>query len=154
MTHSQAGPAISASSLYEAAQQVDEWPGSDYDGTSVRAGAKVLRDLGFVSEFRWATTVEEVALALVSVGPVVLGTRWDESMFEPDDSGFVHPDGKGVGGHAYLAIGVNRALGQVRCLNSWGPGWGAAGRFWLSYPDLDELLADQGEACLAIEARP
>jgi hypothetical protein len=153
MTHPQAGPAEAPTALYKAAQQVDEWPGEDYDGTSVRAGAKVLRGLGFVSEYRWATTVEEVALALVSTGPVVLGTRWDEPMFEPDAAGFVHPDGKGVGGHAYLAIGVNRTLGRVRCLNSWGD-WGQGGRFWLSFSDLEELLADQGEACLAIEARP
>ena len=32
--------------LYHEAQKVDEWPGEDYDGTSVRAGLDILRKRG------------------------------------------------------------------------------------------------------------
>ena len=32
--------------LYHEAQKIDEWPGEDYDGTSVRAGLDILRKRG------------------------------------------------------------------------------------------------------------
>ena len=32
--------------LYHEAQKVDEWPGEDYEGTSVRAGLDILRTRG------------------------------------------------------------------------------------------------------------
>jgi hypothetical protein len=37
--------------LYHEAQRIDEWPGEDYDGTSVRAGMDVLRTEGHRRKF-------------------------------------------------------------------------------------------------------
>lgn len=39
---------IDTAYLYNEAQLVDDWPGEDYDGTSVRAGAKILKREGFI----------------------------------------------------------------------------------------------------------
>jgi hypothetical protein len=62
--------------LYYAAQKVDEWPGENYSGTSVRAAMDVLRDKGpikmngeysyrhGISANRWAGSVEEIAACL------------------------------------------------------------------------------------------
>ena len=62
--------------LYHQAQRIDEWPGEDYDGTSVRAALDVLRDFGpydrkgvqdvadGVAVNRWATSVEDIAACL------------------------------------------------------------------------------------------
>lgn len=68
--------------LYREAQKVDEWPGENYDGTSVRAGLDVLRERGHrrvwgeeswaarpiegISENRWATSVAEILTCLQS----------------------------------------------------------------------------------------
>ena len=64
--------------LYHEAQKIDEWPGEDYDGTSVRAGGEILRTVGHrqiygtqgktrpvglshgIAAYRWATSVDDV----------------------------------------------------------------------------------------------
>lgn len=148
--------------IYDACQAVDEWPGAepDYFGTSVRALFKVLRARGFVSEYRWAWDAETVVAHLLAKGPVVVGTTWTDGMSRPDADGFVRPTGAGLGGHAYLLVGANRArrvpwggAGAVRILNSWGRGWGENGRAWLSFEDLHALLRDHGEAATATEVQ-
>lgn len=143
-----------ARSVYYEAKRVDEWEGENYEGTSVRAGFKVLQAQGFISEYRWAFATSEIVTALLEVGPVVMGTVWSESMFEPDSRGFLHPDGNIVGGHAYLLDGVNVDRQVVRVKNSWGRNWGRQGRAFLSFGDLWTLLSQEGEAAIGIELRP
>lgn len=139
------------SRLYVEAQLVDAWPGEDYDGTSVRAGAKVLQREGFISSYRWAWDVDTITKALLTTGPVVVGTAWYEDMFEPDEHGYIHPRGAGAGGHAYLLNGVNTDEGFYRIKNSWGRGWGSNGHARIKISDMHMLLEDWGEACLVEE---
>lgn len=157
-------PSVSCEDLYNRAQKLDEWSGEDYDGTSVNAGMKALRDLGFISGWTWAFDVETVVRHLLEVGPVCLGTDWTNDMFNPDTKGYIHPTGHLSGGHAYLAVGVNRSrknpdgsLGAIRILNSWGPNWGDNGRAWLSFKDLEILLRGMsgwpGEAAAPTEVK-
>jgi hypothetical protein len=138
--------------IYHEAQKRDEWPGEDYDGSSVRAGAKYMKEQGRLAEYVWAASADEVARWLLTSGPVVLGTDWYADMFTPTE-GQVHIGGEVVGGHAYLAIGFNSKLQAFRCINSWGRGWGENGRFWLDTADLAYLLASNGEACAGVELR-
>jgi hypothetical protein len=138
--------------IYERAQEVDEWEGTNYDGTSVRAGAKILQLDGYLLEYAWAWDETTIRNYLLTRGPVVLGTRWDYAMFQPDAKGFVWP-GQGVaGGHAYLALGYSHERLAYRCVNSWGPAWGQVGRFWLAAEVVQDLMADWGEACSAVES--
>lgn len=139
--------------LYREAQKVDEWPGEDYDGTSVRAGAKVLQSMGFVREYRWAFTVDTVVKAVLSVGPVVVGTNWYSGMFEPDSEGLIDVTGGVVGGHAYVLNGVNVRRGLFRVKNSWGRDWGRHGHALIGIEDMSRLINEQGEACLAVEVQ-
>lgn len=139
---------------YQRAQTMDEWPGEDYDGTSVRAGAKVLQDTGFISEYRWAWDGMEAIRAVLDIGPVVVGTNWYEGMFEPNDRGLVVPSGSIAGGHAYLIDGANLNRGLVRLKNSWSKSWGRGGRAVMTITDFSRLISEDGEACLATELRP
>jgi len=139
--------------VYEASQRIDEWPGEAYDGTSVRAGAKVMQGRGIISSYVWGDDAETVGAFILTTGPVVLGTRWFGKMFYPDERGFVVPEGWDAGGHAYLATGYSRTRGVFRLQNSWGEAWGDSGRFWLLGEHLDQLIRDQGEACAALEVR-
>lgn len=135
--------------LYHAAQQVDEWDGEAYEGTSVLAGAKVVRGLGHMGAYRWAFTLDELLAALAHEGPVVLGINWYESMFYPDRDGWVRVGGEVAGGHAILAYGLSVSNRSVQLHQSWGTSWGRAGRCRISWDDLERLLvAEQGEACV------
>lgn len=148
--------AIYAKALYKAAQQIDEWPGEDYEGTSVRAGVKVLRDEGYVTEFRWATELSDVVEAVLLFGPVVVGTDWYSGMDQPTLStsgrAIMFSTGRLLGGHAFLVTGVNEDTGLFRIKNSWGRDWANGGRAWMNIEAMANLLfSHNGEACLAVE---
>jgi hypothetical protein len=154
--------AMTHEGLYAECQRVDEWPGEDYDGTSVRAAFKVLKTRGFVQAYTWASELEPVVRHILEVGPVVMGTDWTSDMFDVDEKGYIWPSGSVVGGHAWVAIAVNRnrknpdgSVGAVRLLNSWGAEWGQWGRAWVTLPDMERLIHGledwPGEACTAVE---
>lgn len=142
-----------ASFIYREAQKVDEWPGEEYEGTSVRAGAKVLQTQGQIKEYRWAFDIETVLNWIGTKGPVVLGTIWTNKMFTPDSKGVVSVGDINsiAGGHAYLAIGYDEKKKLVTFQNSWGRSWGLNGRFYMDYTDVDLLIKMDGEACTPVE---
>lgn len=139
--------------IYNEAQFVDEWPGENYAGTSVRAGAKVLSGRGHLTEYIWGFDVGTLQNYILTRGPVVLGTMWYQGMYTPDKNGWVYPTGGVAGGHAYVACGYSSVKNAFRCINSWSRGWGQLGKFWLHKAELARLLQEGGEGCSAIEKR-
>lgn len=140
--------------IYQHAQYVDEWPGEDYEGTSVRAGAKLLADLGFISNYKWAFTLNPLIQTVLEVGPVVAGTYWYEQMEKPDKNNFISPTGFILGGHAYLISGVNMRKEFFRIKNSWGKSWGDDGHAYITFADMSKLIEEDGEICLGVESKP
>ena len=153
-----------AKTIYYAAQQWDQWAGTDYDGTSVLAGAKAVQSLGFMDEYRWAFGIDDVMGAISEHGPVVLGINWYEGMFNTNTGGFIAPTGNLAGGHAILAKGVvfrEREEGSfwwkdlpepyIVLHNSWGTDWGINGDAKILKSDLAKLLNEQGEACVPVK---
>lgn len=145
--------------VYREACQRDPWPENDDGdlqfGTSVRAGAKYLKESGRILEYRWAWTLEPIVTALLTRGPVVVGSSWYAGMFEPDSKGVITWQGGSsnyVGGHAYLLNGVNTNTEMLRLKNSWSRDWANKGHAWISFSDFQRLLDDGAEACLAVEA--
>jgi len=144
-------PMIDPQYLYREAQMVDMWPGERYAGTSVRARAKVLQSLGHVIEYRWIHDLETLVNAILAQGPVVMGTNWYVGMMEPEKDGWVRKTGWLLGGHAYVLNGVNIKREKFRIKNSYGRSWGKAGAAFISFDDVEALLLEDGEACLATE---
>lgn len=142
---------VSPSDIYHAAQLIDEWPGEDYDGTSVRAGSKVLAGQGRIGEYVWASHAAELRDWILGRSGAVIGINWYDQMFTPDANGYIHPGGSIAGGHAIYVYGYSTKRAAFRLQNSWGLDWGVNGRCWLKMQDMATLLNEQGEACGAIE---
>lgn len=155
--------------LYWSAQKRDRYPGGSYpgaspiaSGTSVLAGAKVAKSLGFIREYRWCTQFEELVAVLGYKGPVVLGCPWFQGMRTPDPDGFVAPTGRRIGGHCSLLNGVRivrSADGEldpvaswVRFHNSYGLDWGDHGSAKVLFTEMPKLLK-QADMCVPIGRR-
>ncbi len=154
--------ASDAPNFYSACQAIDGFDGP-HDGTTVRAAMKVLQAQGYVTEYRWAWTVRDCANWILAQGPCCFGTDWLESMFQTakfNGSQFIEFDSASpvAGGHAFLVFGVDlqkkcpdHTVGAFEMQNSWGLGWGAGGRAWLSFTAAAALLAESGEVAMPME---
>lgn len=157
--------------LYDEALKVDEWPGEADEGTSLRAGYKVLVMQGHrrvqrgvsgppvyehgVTTYRWATTIDEVRSAIYAGLAVSIGIGWYAA--------FDVPHQKVPGGEWWIDFDQNSRIlgGHCTCLyrmsdrrqafaqmNSWeGYPW-----VWMPYAVLERLLAENGE-CVAVTDR-
>lgn len=140
--------------LYDKAQTIDEFDDTPpQGGTSVRAGAKALQAMGAIKSYHWAQSVDDIAYAVLTGNPVVVGTTWYNSMFNPDSKGRLVVDvASGVaGGHAWKIDGYNSTTKLFRMKNSWSINWGNKGFANINYSDIAMLLADNGEAAIALE---
>lgn len=144
--------------LYELAREQDRLMGNYWgDGASVLAGAKAAAAKGWVAQYRWAFSIDDVIDTLVAHGPVVLGVPWFSDMYRTDANGLVKVGGDLVGGHCLLAYGYLPGTDHgpvVLLLNSWGDSYGIHGRASIKVDDLARLLADDGEACIAVDQLP
>lgn len=140
--------------LYSVATQNDQWP-EVYPptdaGSSGLGVCKAAQQFGYITEYTWAFGFDHFLHSMM-VGPMLAGTLWTNSMFDPDPDGFVKPTyASGVaGGHEYLCNGVNMRDEYLWFTNSWGTKWGKKGRFRMTFNDFKQLLADGGDAVAPI----
>jgi len=146
-----------AQHLYEVARRdYDEWPGEDYDGTSVRAGLRAAKAAGYIGEFRWIFDVADFQNTLYWVGPVVIGIPWTEMMYYLDDTYTVRKGGPLVGGHCLCINGIyQRRNGrpQYRARQRWGGVYGDGGDVYFDQDHLHSLMFDGqgGEVAVTLQ---
>jgi hypothetical protein len=143
--------------IYWEAQKIDPWGGGSYpgaspfyEGTSVLAGIKVVKNLNYIKEYRWAFNMDDVLYGIGHNGPAVFGIPWYYDMYFPDSNGFIKPTGQMVGGHCILGRAIDIKKGYVTLRNSWGKDWGKAGDCYISFSDLEYLLNQQGECAFLL----
>ena len=143
-----------ARSIYKDAQKIDEWPGENYEGTSVLAGAKVMKSRNHVGEYRWCFGIEDVRDTIITTGPVTIGVPWHESMYDTDENYLVNVGGRQVGGHCITLTGYHprayiggKRREVFRWRNSWGTTYGRKGSAYIEHDVLAGLLKN-GEACV------
>jgi hypothetical protein len=135
---------------YLMAQELDDIPGTDYEGSTIRGAAKAAVKKGWFKEYRWANGVDDLILAIGYKGPAILGINWKAGMSIPDTNNIIHAEGSTQGGHAILCNGVNIKKRLFRLHNSWGKHWGLNGEAFISFDDMQMLLKNEGEACIPI----
>lgn len=164
-----------ADTIYRIAQTLDQWQGEDYEGTSVLAGCKALKKMNFIGEYRWAFTMQEFLSALAWIGPVVVGTVFYNSMFDPYmpySIMEVDPRSGEAGGHAYMFRGititeagkislVGKELNRpgkalLRMRNTWYepglPMWGKNGEAFMWEDDFEKYLFPDAELSIVTDA--
>jgi hypothetical protein len=150
--------------VYRACQDNDEWPGNNYDGTSVHALMRVLKDRGMISSHVWGQTVDEMnAWIMGGYGTAIVGTDWFPSMDEVDSKGFVNLPGVNatpIGGHAYRIVWYDKSEDAEIIRNSWGDKWGLLrkngtrdGEAKIRRADFDRLRRAQGEIAAATQIK-
>ena len=144
--------------IYRTAQREDEWAGEQYEGTSVNAGFRVARRLGFVQGWRWAASREDFRDSLIRFGPVVLAIPWYSGMYRAP-GGLLRVSGQQVGWHAILCNAWHPSKSvygspkgeMYRLTNSWGTSWGAYGSAWMMADELWNLIdANHGEVVVPL----
>jgi len=139
--------------LYSLAKDYDEYPGRDYEGSSVLGSAQGLKDKGVIGSYYWATTVEEICLAISSHSAVNFGINWYAGMFDCVD-GIVTLSGGLSGGHA-IGAGAYQHKGElIRLDNTWGKGWGVDGSGWIKGESIERLLKEEGECAVFAKVNP
>lgn len=151
--------------LYKEAQKLDEWPGEDYSGTSVLAGAKASQKLGYTNGYRWTgagsgRVIDDILDTISWVCPVIFGWNWARSMFNPRPSGLMEVDLTDIaGGHCLAGVGIllnhilpgeTKARDLVVCQNSWGPSWGKGGLCYFDAADVERIMEMQGEGLVIL----
>ena len=143
--------------LYNLAKdKYDKRQGSDYAGTTVRAGAMAMREEGHYGAFAFTHNVVELAVFLLNKGPATIGIPWRAGMERVDSAGFIHASGPSRGGHCVVVDGVTYNWeglepNRFRIRNSWGSSFGFNGRCRISFADLQNLFQAGGVACCALE---
>lgn len=138
--------------VYSDATLIDPWPGSylpedtGSDGLSV---AKVMQARGLVSGFVHATS-RDAALAALAERVIMVGIGWRSAMFSPDSDGHIRIDGVVEGGHEIAVDEIDVERERVWLRQTWGMGYGLAGRGWVTWDDFGELLADDGDCTVLV----
>lgn len=142
------GTQAEAVDVYSAATKVDEFAG-EYPptdtGSSGLAVMKVLQSRGIIAGYTHVFDFQAFLRALV-LRPGITGITWRAGCDTPNAEGLVVYAGTIRGGHEVVPDEIDVERKRIGFQNSWGPGFGLAGRFYMSWDDYAKALADHGDA--------
>jgi hypothetical protein len=153
--------AVSPRMLYEMAKRHDEWPGEDYDGSSLRGVIHAWKNMGVCQDTLWPykirkkgdltiarakdaknhsigayyrlkPSITDFHTALNEVGIIAVSANVHKGWDNPQKGKIRHYK-KPEGGHAFAVVGYNEIGFWVQ--NSWGPAWGDNGVALWTYED-------------------
>jgi hypothetical protein len=135
-------------SLEEVGLGYGPYPPND-DGGSGLGIAKVLKAKGYIDSYKHITSIDAAKTA-IQTGPFIVGSNWYTGMDNPNSGGLVTATGTVRGGHEYECDEFDADADLWWFPNSWGPGFGVAGRFCYSSPTFAQLLSQQGDATVLL----
>jgi len=153
---------VSPRMLYEMAKLNDEWPGVEYDGSSLRGAIHGWKNMGVCKEDYWpynlgrnkgSLTIEaaknarehtigayyrlkpaisDFHAALNETGVIAVSAKVHKGWNAPQN-GIIEYSDNNQGGHAFIIVGYNEKGFWIQ--NSWGKSWGDKGVALWSYED-------------------
>lgn len=171
MLHQRAGQdtTVSPRMLYEMAKRSDEWPGEEYDGSSLRGAIRGWRNMGVCEEEYWpyrvgrnkgelsidaaknarnhtlgayyrlSPIISHFHSALIETGVIAVSAKVHSGWNQPVN-GVIEQQTNMIGGHAFIIVGYNEKGFWIQ--NSWGKKWGDNGVALWSYEDWIENIMD------------
>ncbi len=161
-------PNLSERWVYERAKKNDEWPGANYEGSSVRGALKGLFKGGVCPEKFWpyvakkkgrakagakkeaerfkikaytrVSGMQSIRAALFQNGVVIASAMVHKGWWKPKKVIRFNPRWAQEGGHAFVLCGYNKQ--GLIIANSWGRRWGQKGCSILTYKDAKLNLMD------------
>ncbi len=159
---------VSPRMLYEMAKRHDEWPGEDYDGSSLRGAIKGWSNMGVCTEELWRYRVSRKGdltvrrakdarshtlgayyrlrpqishyhAAINEAEVIVVSAKVHTGWDDPED-GKIEKHDNVEGGHAFAVVGYDENGFWVQ--NSWTDGWGDKGLALWTYEDWIENVMD------------
>lgn len=131
------GVDIDSKWLYKKAQTMDEWPGENYDGTSIVAALRVLEEANFQFSYSHVTISPQPIdkaihqgslLCSIKVGDGFLHQQFDEQ--PPNTFNSINPFSTNTSNHAVAVVGYTDTHYIVR--NSYGSQYGENGYFYVN----------------------
>jgi hypothetical protein len=147
-----------ATALYHDITANDPYDGTyppDDTGSDGLSAAQALQRAGIIPGYEHAFGIDQALTALQKF-PLLVGTVWTGSMFEPSRSGLVTVGGDVVGGHEWIVDeyvpagigGYDPKRDLVGGTTSWGTRFGVGGRFYLTVGSFDRLLRQDGDVII------
>ena len=166
-----AQPNLSERWAYEFAKENDEWPGSNYEGSSVRGALKALFKMGVCPESFWPYTpnrkgkakagadkealkfkvttytriigIQNIKAALVKTGVVTASAMVHKGWWSPTKSnGLIKFNARWPQEGGHAFVICGYTGQGFIIANSWGTGWGKKGFAILTYKDAKLNLMD------------
>ncbi len=160
---------VSPRMLYEMAKRSDEWPGEEYDGSSLRGAIRGWNNMGVCEEEHWPYRVgpnkgdltidaaknarqntigayyrlrpiiSHFHAALNETGVIAVSAKVHSGWNKPV-AGVIEQRKEISGGHAFIIVGYNDKGFWIQ--NSWGKKWGDNGVALWTYEDWIENIMD------------
>lgn len=126
-------------------------PATDDPGGTGLLVCKCAQRDGLITSYTHTFSLDAALRALV-LAPVMFGTNWYDSMDRPDSRSMVTitPGASIRGGHEYVGRAIDVRQRIVGLWQSWGPGYGQGGRFYMTFETLGRLLSEQGDATVPV----
>lgn len=156
---------LSPRGIYVLAKQYDEWPGEDYEGTSIIGGLKAVREIGAYLEDNWPYEnkskpktarktsykisayselkgVEQILNALRENKIIVAMIQVTDDFDKTDKDGrvTVKLPLKTIGAKAISIVGYNKKTPEFKFANDWGAAWGKDGFGLIKDTDLTRIM--------------
>ncbi|HUT23489.1 MAG TPA: C1 family peptidase [Sumerlaeia bacterium] len=169
---------VSGRMLYQMAKLHDEWPGDDYEGSSLRGAIKGWHNTGVCRRELWPDNVPanqdtldfrravdarnhtlgayyrlrpslpDFHAALNETGVLYVSAQIHQGWERADSKGVIKPDGAPLGRHAFAIVGYDKRGFWVQ--NSWGKSWGKNGLGLWTYEDWVQNMMDAWVVQLAM----